>query len=40
MKKKDLINEGIENLRKKGSRIAVEGYHMLPAIFLDDLLLA
>lgn len=34
MKKKDLINEGIENLRKKGSRIAVEGYHMLPAISL------
>lgn len=28
------INEGVEALRKKGSRIVTEGYHMLPAASL------
>jgi hypothetical protein len=25
------MNAGIENIRKRGSRIVAEGYHMLPA---------
>jgi len=33
-KQKDFINEGIENLRKRGSRIVGEGVHMLPAASL------
>lgn len=31
---KNYINQGIENIRKKGSKIATEGYHMLPAVSL------
>jgi len=30
----DFINEGVENLRKRGSRIVGEGVHMLPAASL------
>ncbi len=32
--KKHFINEGIENVQKRGSRIVAEGYHMLPAASL------
>lgn len=34
MKTKHFINQGIENIRKKGSKIVTEGYHMLPAVSL------
>lgn len=34
MKKKDFLNEGIKNIQEKGSKIATDGYHMLPAISL------
>lgn len=34
MRAKHFINQGIENIRKKGSKIVTEGYHMLPAISL------
>ncbi len=32
--RKHFINEGIENVRKQGSRIIAEGHHMLPAASL------
>ncbi len=31
---KNYLNQGIENIRKKGSKIATQGYHMLPAVSL------
>ena len=32
--RKHFINEGIENIRRQGSRIIAEGHHMLPAASL------